>query len=135
MKSPSEGTGKRAADSGLGSGSGASSGGGTGGKALGVDDGVCAFCQDDDEVMMCPLCSCRRCFGKQDPSLALLCEVRIVLSFRGNECSCTCDPRLTWFRLAKTMLLEKICIKSEVYECMYALEGTCRSWKKKQYRR
>ncbi|CAM9132709.1 unnamed protein product, partial [Sphacelaria rigidula] len=36
--------------------------------------GPCAFCQDDDEVMMCPLCSCRACFGKQDPHLALLCE-------------------------------------------------------------
>lgn len=37
---------------------------------------VCAFCQDDEEVMMCPLCSCRQCYGKQDPSLALLCEVK-----------------------------------------------------------
>lgn len=93
MKSASEGTGKRVADSGLGSGSGASSGGGTGGRAAGGDDGVCAFCQDDDEVMMCPLCSCRRCFGKQDPSLALLCEVRMVclsvflLESDGDGCS------------------------------------------------
>ncbi|CAN0525887.1 unnamed protein product, partial [Ectocarpus sp. 8 AP-2014] len=23
---------------------------------------------------MCPLCSCRKCYGKQDPELALLCE-------------------------------------------------------------
>lgn len=87
MKSASEGTGKKVVDSGLGSGSGASGGGETVGKAVGGDDGVCAFCQDDDEVMMCPLCSCRRCFGKQDPSLALLCEVIIILSFfpRGNR--------------------------------------------------
>lgn len=45
------------------------------GSRSGGEGAACAFCQDDDEVMMCPLCSCRACYGKQDPSLALLCEV------------------------------------------------------------
>lgn len=55
-----------------------------GAKRGGRRDGVCAFCQDDDEVMMCPMCSCRACFGKQDPSLALLCEVRGAFLRRRN---------------------------------------------------
>lgn len=62
------------------------SGGGGGGAGSGTI-GSCAFCQDDEEVMMCPLCSCRRCYGKQDPSLALLCEVRgYPLHFRVMCC-------------------------------------------------
>lgn len=48
----------------------------TGARDSGRGRGVCAFCQNDDGVMMCPLCSCRACYGKQDPSLALLCEVK-----------------------------------------------------------
>lgn len=38
------------------------------------DDLWCAFCLDDPSVEICAFCGCKKCYGKFDPDLLILCD-------------------------------------------------------------